>query len=331
MPKHGIIITNTGSPAAPTPEAVRAYLAEFLTDPRIRPMHPVLWNAILKSCILPQRSEASAAKYRQVWTEAGSPLDACMRSLADKLRESLESNDADMAVRYAMSYGKPTLLDSLTELKAQGCEELTVVPLYPQSAYSTTKVVEDKLGEALRRLGWQPELRFISSYSETCEYRSAIASSIVAAGFDPSRDALLMAFHSVPMKDIKAGDKYAEQVRESSKAIAAELGAHEGRWQTGFQCRFDKNRKWLGPSTREALDRLDLADGRLFAVAPNFSIDCLETLYDIKIELKREFEARCASCGDTGAANFIYVPCLNDSDTHVQLIESIIADQQVYY
>lgn len=324
MGKTGIIIANTGSPSAPTPDAVRAYLSEFLTDPRICPMNPVAWNIILKLFILPSRSKASARKYEQIWTLDGSPLIAHSAALANKLGAALP----DIAVCHAMSYGTPSVEEALLNLQAQGCADITVIPLYPQSAFSTTKVVEDKVNAALGALGatQKPKVDFIESYFDNGAYLDAVAASIRDAGFTDG-DALLMAFHSIPMKDVDAGDTYAEQVKHSANAIARRLGLDEDRWRVGFQSRFD-NRKWVGPSTRTALtglvDAADLGttDGRLFVVAPNFSIDCLETIHDIEVVLRDEF---AQMLGAEGAADrFVYVPCLNDSDAHVDVIRTLI-------
>lgn len=311
----GVILANTGSPSAPTPEAVRAYLQEFLTDPRIRPMHPTIWNIVLKAFILPKRSVASAEKYASIWTAAGSPLIASAQSLA----RTLESNlGEDTIVRCAMSYGEPSMSDALEELKSAGCERVVVIPLYPQSAFSTTEVVKDKLQSDLDALGWSPEVSFVQDYWRLDEYLNAIAASVRDAGFT-EQDSLLLAFHSIPMKDVDAGDTYAEHAHKTASAIADRLGIAPERWRIGFQSRFD-SRKWVSPFTRNALQELeeDLDDGRLFVVAPNFSIDCLETLHDIDVTLRQDFLAAHHS------EQFVYVPCLNDSDSHARALEALI-------
>lgn len=319
MAKRGIIIANTGSPAAPTPEAVRAYLRDFLSDPRICPINPICWKFILNACILPKRSVASAKKYAWIWTPSGSPLSLIMDLLTTRLRDALGSEDT--LVRYAMSYGEPSLEKVLTELRTEGCEELVIIPLYPQGAFSTTKVVEDKVAALLQKLAWEPALEMIEDYCTSELYTSAIVRSIEAAGFIPEEDTLLLAFHSIPIKDIEAGDTYPDRVMESSKAIAEGVGARAGAWRVGFQCRFDKSRKWIGPSTTQVIGELRDHEGRLFIVAPNFSIDCLETLYDVEVELKELYRAYRP---DANEEDFVYVPCLNDSDDQVALLASLI-------
>lgn len=323
MAKRGVIMVNTGSPDAPEPAAVREYLQVFLTDPRIRPMHPFFWNLILHGFILPRRSTVSAAKYRNVWTESGSPLVASMASLAQKLDAVMP----ETAVRHAMSYGSPAVDDVVDELVSLGCDDIAVIALYPQSAYATTGVVADRLHAVQERLPEGVRVCLREGYSDEPLYIDAIAQSILDAGFG-SLDKLLFAFHSIPMKDIRAGDTYDTQVRETVRAVVDRLGIEEDRWALGFQCRFDKSRKWLGPSIETAMTELIGDDveagnfeGRMFVVAPNFSIDCLETLHDIDIDLRWAHQYLAP---DAPADRFVYVPCLNDSDAHVELMKSLL-------
>lgn len=320
MNKRGIIIANTGSPSAPTPEAVRAYLRDFLSDPRICPMNPTAWNFILEHFILPKRSVASAQKYASIWTPDGSPLVLIMDLLATRLQHALDEESEGSLVRSAMSYGQPSISDVLADLRGQGCDEIIVIPLYPQGAFSTTKVVEDKVRTVCEESDWHPRLQVVEDYCTHERYTDAIVRSIEAAGFIPEEDMLLLAFHSIPIKDIEAGDTYHDRVRESCETIARGVRARKGAWAIAFQCRFDKSRKWLGPSTAQVIDQLRGHEGRLFVVAPNFSIDCLETLYDIEVELKEMYRA---SRSDLSKGDFVYVPCLNDSDDQVELLRAL--------
>lgn len=325
MSRRGIVIANTGSPAAPTPEAVRAYLHEFLTDPRICPMHPRAWNLILNAFILPRRCVASAAKYTQIWTNDGSPLSLFMESLAHKLQAAFAaSGDATTIVRHAMNYGEPSMQGTLGELMQEGCDELVIVPLYPQSAHSTTGSTMDKVEAALTALDWAPALRVVTGYSDRDDYQQAIVQLIRDAGFDATHDRLLMAFHSIPMRDIEAGDTYDQQAYASCTGIAQRLDMPDDSWRIAFQCRFDKSRSWLGPTTTSVLQELHRDAGRLFVVTPNFSIDCLETLYDVEVELRKQFLEL-----DPNVTNddFVYVPCLNDSDAHVALLRAIARNE----
>lgn len=319
MKKTGILLLNTGSPAAPTPDAVRKYLTQFLTDPRICPMNPRLWRFILKRFVLPKRSVASAAKYAAIWTEVGSPLDAITESLANKLMASLQSAGSNAVVTYAMSYGSPSVSEVLHCLVAKGCNHIIALPLYPQSALCTTEAVRDKLDEALAGLHQSPEVSFVENYYRKDAYIDAVTQTIRAAGFRAgTSDKLLFVFHSIPTSDIKDGDTYPEQTVWTVEAIAGKLGLAQNEWGLGYQCRFDKGRSWLGPSANVVLKELIAHNSDLFVVAPNFSIDCLETLYDIDILMRDSFL-------ESGMVkSFHYVPCLNDSDLQIALIESVI-------
>lgn len=325
MGERGIVLANTGTPDAPEPQAVRRYLAAFLADPRICPMNPVAWRFILHAFILPRRSTASAAKYRRIWTEDGSPLAVHMTSLAQRLDEALGHGST---VRCAMSYGAPSMEDALSELRSAGCDEVIVVPLYPQSALSTTQVVADKAQTALAALGWQPRMVVVPGYSSQPLYLEALVSCIRAAGFDAATgDRLLFAFHSIPMADVRRGDAYGEQAHATAEAVAHALGSQPGEWAIGFQCRFD-SRAWLGPFTSEALETLGEVPGTLHVIAPNFAVDCLETLYDIDIELREAYQERAAAASEGDAPRaarpFRYLPCLNDGDAHVRVLQAVV-------
>lgn len=322
MERIGIVIANTGSPDEPTPEAVRSYLSAFLTDKRIMPMNPLVWKPILNLCILPTRSKKSAQKYSKIWTAKGSPLTVTQASLADRLEKWLQNSGMDAKVLPASSYGSPNIDNVIAHLAESDCSRITVLPLYPQSAFSTTHVVADRAKQA----AGSSDIHLIESYCESGLYIQAITDSICRAGFgEQEGDRLLFAFHAVPMHDINNGDTYNRQVYATVKAVAAKLGLTEERWAAGFQCKFDKSRKWLKPSTKETLSRLCEQpgwSGRLFAVAPNFSIDCLETLFDIDIQLREYFSEKTGLPAD----RFVYVPCLNDSNAQVQLLASLLME-----
>ena len=218
MNSPGVILVNTGTPLAPTSEAVRAYLREFLMDPRICPMNPALWRFTLDSFVLPRRAPASTEKYKLIWTDEGSPLAAAMGSLAYKVNAGLE----EAKVVHALTYSQPSVRDSLEVLKSAGCDRVVVVPLYPQSAHSTTKAVEGQIQHELVSMEWTPSFEVIDGYSREATYLDAIAGSIKAAGMK-QQDRLFMAFHSIPMRDVEAGDTYGVQVVQTAEAIAERL------------------------------------------------------------------------------------------------------------
>lgn len=329
MPMKGVIIANIGSPDSPTADAVKEYLTVFLADSRIRPMKSRMWDALLKHYILPKRSPRSARKYKEIWTEAGSPLLSSMQTLACSLEEAFASQNLDCTVRCGMSYGNPSISDALSHLHDADCEEICILPLYPQSAFSTTLVVKDKVHEALGSLDWNPALSFAGEYCGHPSYAPVIAHSIEEAGFDVTReDRLVFAFHSIPMSDIRNGDEYGKLSHASAQSIASELSLADHQWDIGFQCRFDKSRAWLGPSLikviKKMLQEWHSKDGRLFVVAPNFAVDCLETLYDIDIELRSKIAGVRGEAFSTDS--FVYVPCLNASQMHVELLCEIIKE-----
>lgn len=207
--KVGIIIANTGTPEAPTRKAVKKYLSQFLMDPRICPMPRPVWWTLLHTTILRKRSRASAEKYQKIWTEEGSPLVAITASLERGLNDYYAEQGLPVVVRAGMSYGKPSLKRAVKELKEEGCTELVVLPMYPQSAFSTTGSVGDGVAKAVRRARFKGDVRLVDGYGEDATYVRAVAASIRNAGFsEESGDRLLFSFHSIPLKDIEAGDTY---------------------------------------------------------------------------------------------------------------------------
>lgn len=320
--RRGVVLANTGSPDEPTPEAVRKYLEAFLSDPRICPMNPRLWSIILHRFILPRRSRASAQKYAAIWTPEGSPLKMGMASLACKVQEELSALGCDWPVEVGMSYGSPSIQDALEALRCAGCREAIVVPLFPQAAFSTTYAVADKVKDAVASMVDPPRITMVEGYADDERYLDAIADFVRASGFDANaNDKLLFAFHSIPIPDIKAGDTYGECAHATAQEVAVRLHLDPEDWRIGFQCRFDKSRAWLGPFVLDALATLPEPTGALHVVAPNFAIDCLETIYDIDQVLRAHY------CSEHPGHTLRYIPCLNDADAHAQLLAGIIASR----
>lgn len=332
MTKCGVLLVNTGTPEAPEPHAVKKYLSKFLMDPRIRPMNRLAWGLILHLSILPKRAPVSARKYASIWTPEGSPLKATCESLAAGLEAHYRQVGVDAKVLSAMNYSEPSVARSVRELSRAGCEELVVLPLYPQSAFSTTGSVADSVKRATWRARWRGPVAVVDNYHEDAAYVRAVAASVRHAGFnaDPdSDDRLLFSFHSIPLADIEAGDTYELQSGATSLAVASELGLDRRRWSIAYQCRFDKDRSWLAPFTHQTLSSWAQSDShaRVFVVCPNFAVDCLETLYDVERELMPEYlEARVKAgyrlrpAGD----DFVYVPCLNKSRAHVRVLAHVL-------
>lgn len=309
--KTGILLMNTGTPDAPSAKAVRAYLSEFLTDERIVPMNKILWKAILNAFILPRRSQRSAEKYRSIWTQEGSPIMAHQQRLAAKLQRRFDKEDLPFAVDIAMNYGNCSVAKALARFKDAGCSSFVALPLYPQGAFSTTSASLDAVRRATSGSPWEKNYAAIKDYAEHSAYASAIANSIRERGFGQQEgDHLLFSFHSVPLADIRNGDSYERLVNITCENVAAALGLNSKSWSMGYQCRFDRARTWLSPFTKDVLAELasQNATRRIFLVCPNFAVDCLETLYDIPAE----FAPLCE--------NLVYVPCLNESDSHVEVL-----------
>lgn len=321
--KLGVVLANTGTPDSPDPAAVGAYLEAFLQDPRIAPAMPsALWRRIVTRHIVPVRSTRSAAKYWTIWDGSDFPLRTLTANLAQKLESHLCSSGIQAAVRPGMSYGAPSLEDACEALRAEGCTHIHVLPLYPQTAFSTTGAVQDAALRAQDTLGF-PHVEVGGSYAEDALYIQALASAIRQAGFDAQAgDMLFFGFHSIPLTDIRHGDTYEAQVRSTCALVARALQLNDAAWTLGFQCRFDKARKWLTPFAKEELANLAARGlrGRLFYVCPNFAIDCLETLYDVPHELAPLY----LGPNNLPRDRFVYVPCLNDSDAHVQVLANVL-------
>ena len=321
-------MVNTGSPEEPTPRSVRRYLSRFLFDPCIRPMNPVGWWLILHLFILPSRGRASAKKYQAIWTQEGSPLTIAHEKLNRGLQRAYDEQGANVVVRTAMSYSSPSILSQLQDLRERGCARVVVLPLYPQSAHSTTGAVRGGVSQALEKLSWGVDCRIIDQYSEDPVYLQAVAASIRNAGFgERADDRLLFAFHSIPFADIENGDTYELQTGATSLGVASELGLDRTAWTIGYQCRFDKGREWIGPFTKDVLARWAAnGQGRVFMVCPNFAVDCLETLYDIGCELQPYYEEAVRAAGrDYLAQPLVTVPCLNATKAHVRVLQHVLA------
>lgn len=322
-----MLLVNTGTPDAPRPRAVRKYLARFLMDKRIAPMNRLGWWFILHLCILPKRGVASAEKYRMIWTDQGSPFAIAHAKLSDALNDAFAQEGLSVMVRYAMSYSSPSVLDEVRALKQAGCTRLVVLPLYPQSAYSTTGSVSDSVKRALKKAKWNVACDFIDDYHDDPTYIRAIAASIEHAGFKiDSNDKILFSYHSIPLSDIEAGDVYELQTGATSLQVAGELGIDRNRWTIAYQCRFDKGREWLSPNVRDVLARWAEADvGRVFFVCPGFAVDCLETLYDIDHMLKPFYVEQVEKAGRTMQdESFVYVPCLDRSKAHARVLADVV-------
>lgn len=333
----GIVLANTGSPASPEPGDIEAYLREFLMDDRIRQLPKPIWKYLLHRRILPKRKYTSAERYRFIWASEGSPLLANQQRLAQKVQEQLDPGARDVRVVSAMSYGSPSMAEVLRGLRSEGTERLVLLPLYPQSAYSPTMAVADSFWRAQEAMGWNPPSTVIDNYHDNPGYIAAIVRSIESVGFDDGAgDRLVLSFHAIPLKDEAAGDTYRAQIAESVKLIENGLGISEGSATVSFQSVFGPDpSKWTAPLSRDVLRGWRDESFRVVFACPGFSVDCLETLYDIPHEMVPALEGENAApvvsrvngnvqaaCNTSG--RFVWVPALNDSDEHAGLLKAVI-------
>ena len=314
----GVLLVNLGTPEAPTPEAVRRYLAEFLSDPRVVEIPAIAWKPILHGIILRTRPARSAKAYAQVWTDQGSPLAAITAAQARKLQDLLGEG---VRVDWAMRYGSPSIPDRLRALVAAGCDRLLVAPLYPQYSAATTASVMDKLGTALCDLRWQSALRTLPPYYDDAAYIDALEADIIgqlaALDFDP--EVLLLSYHGMPERTLHLGDPYHCQCRKTSRLLGERLAARlpHLRIETTFQSRFGRAR-WLEPATEAVLRQEAMAGTRRLAIAaPGFSADCLETLEELAIRGREVFE-------EAGGEKFAALSCLNDGQAGMAMLKSLV-------
>ncbi len=312
----GVLLVNLGTPDAPTAKAVKRYLAEFLSDPRVVEIPPIAWRPILRGIILNTRPKKSAHAYAQVWTDKGSPLAAITAEQAERLQAQLGEA---VRVDWAMRYGNPSIPDRLQALKDAGCERILLAPLYPQYSAATTASVSDKTGEALAAMRWQPSLRYLPPYHDDPAYIAALASDLGAQldalVFDP--EVLLLSFHGMPQRTLELGDPYHCHCLKTARLLEAALARPGLRMVTTFQSRFGRA-KWLEPATDAVLEQEARKGTRRLAVAaPGFAADCLETLEELAIRGREQFEA-------AGGEQFAALSCLNAGAEGMAMLEALI-------
>ncbi|MES2699043.1 MAG: ferrochelatase, partial [Pseudomonadota bacterium] len=278
--KVGVLLVNLGTPTAPTPAAVRTYLAEFLSDRRVVEIPKLLWWPILHGIILTVRPKKSAHAYQQVWTPEGSPLAAITMRQAQALSDRLGDG---VMVDWAMRYGQPSIPVQLQKLMDAGCERIVLAPLYPQYCGATTATVMDKAGEALAAMRWQPSLRVMPPYHDEPLHIAALARDIGAQldALDFVPEVLLLSFHGMPQRTLELGDPYHCQCLKTARLLTAALNRPDLRTRPTFQSRFGRA-KWLEPATDAVLEE-EAGKGtkRLAIAAPGFAADCLETLEEL--------------------------------------------------
>ncbi|MDP3783975.1 MAG: ferrochelatase [Sphingopyxis sp.] len=311
-PRIGVLLVNLGTPDAPDAPSVRRYLAEFLSDRRVVEIPQILWQPILRGIILTTRPKKSAHAYAQVWTENGSPLAAITHAQSEALPPLF--GDA-VQVAYAMRYGKPAIGPAIDALMAAGCQRILIAPMYPQYCAATTATVVDAVGEHLKTLRWQPALRYLPPYHDDAAYIGALKASVEAglAALDFTPDVLLASFHGMPERTLHLGDPYHCQCRKTARLLSEAMGRPI---EVAFQSRFGRA-KWLEPATDTQLETFGRAGQSVAIFAPGFSADCLETLEELAIRGKEQFEA-------AGGGRFAYLPCLNADTPGMAMLETLM-------
>jgi ferrochelatase len=315
----GILLVNLGTPDEPTPAAVRRYLRQFLSDPRVIELPRLLWLPILHGFILRTRPAASAAAYREIWTEQGSPLLLHCSDIAMAMQEKLSARlSGAVHVELAMSYGNPSIESALRKMFDQYVTRIVVLPLYPQYSGTTTGSIFDDVTRQLSQRRWVPELRFINHYHDANGYISALVASIRDFWDIQGRgDRLLMSFHGLPKRTLLNGDPYHCHCHKTARLVAAELELDDGEWQVSFQSRLGRQ-EWLRPYTDEVLNEWGREKlGKLDVICPGFAADCLETLEEIEIRGAETFTA-------AGGGEMRYIPALNARDDHVAFLSRTV-------
>ena len=317
--KLGVLITNLGTPDAPTPSALRRYLGEFLADPRVVEVPRLIWWFILHGVILRIRPPRSAKAYQKIWNEEGSPLLKHTADQCKKIRHRLQAKYGDnIEVGFAMRYGNPSISKELDRLSAAGVRKLVVLPLYPQYSASTSASTFDAIAQDFNKRRWLPDFRFISHYHDFPAYIEAMATHIEVYWSKHGRSQkLILSYHGIPLKYLKNGDPYHCECYKSSRLLAERLGLGDDEYLTTFQSRFGRE-EWLRPYTDGTLKSLPGQGVESVDVfCPGFSSDCLETIEEIDEENRDYFI-------EAGGKNFRYISALNSTDGHIKALVDLI-------
>jgi len=309
-----VLLVNLGTPDAPTPDAVRRYLSEFLSDPRIVDMPRILWLPLLHGVILNIRPKATARDYSKIWRIESneSPLRYYTRAQAQAVKKIFGDGPA---IDWAMRYGQPSVASRIGALRDQGCTRLLIVPLYPQYSATTTASVDDAV--MLKDMAWRPEIRTAAAFPGEPDYIKALASVTREELGEAAPERVIISFHGLPQRYVDAGDPYYAHCSETARLLRIEMGWAEGYAPMTFQSKFGRG-KWLAPATEATVLKL-AGEGvkNIAVITPGFVADCIETLSEIDIALRKTFLA-------AGGAQFKTIACLNDTPEMAGLLETII-------
>tara|TARA_Y100001970_G_C14203215_1_gene842389 strand:- start:227 stop:1240 length:1014 start_codon:yes stop_codon:yes gene_type:complete len=315
--KTGILIINLGTPDSTSWWDIRKYLKEFLSDKRVIEVNPFIWQVILNLIILNLRPSKTAHAYKKIWMKKTneSPLRFFTRSQANKISSNISNKN--ILVDYAMRYGNPSIKSKLMELKEKGCENMIVLPLYPQYAAATTATVCDEVYRSLMQMRWQPSLQIIPHYESDPSYIEALVNSIKkkVSEIDWKPDLILASYHGIPKSYFDKGDPYQCYCQKTTRLMVEKY--NDIPIETSFQSRFGPS-EWLKPYTDKTLELLPGKNKKsILVICPGFSSDCVETLEEINIQGRESFI-------NNGGKNFDLIPCLNDNDDHINLLTKLI-------
>ena len=328
---HAIILMNLGTPAEPTAGAVREFLRDFLSDPRVVEIPAPIWKLILNLFVLPARPKRIAPAYAEIWNEgldgeavAGSPIAYYTNRQAEGVAQALggeETGVNDVTVTYAMTYGEPGLARRVADLRQRGVESFTVLPLYPQYSATTTGAIYDQVAAIVRSERNVPDIRVVHDYFQHPRYIEALANSVrehwEAHG---QAEKLMMSFHGIPVANVRKGDPYHQQCLGTAEMLAKALALPRNRWEITFQSRFGKA-EWLQPYTDKTLEEWGQTGvASVDVICPAFSSDCLETLEEIAVENRANFI-------EAGGKEYRYIPALNAREDHIAALCAIALEQ----
>ncbi len=315
--KTGILLINLGTPDSTSWWDIRKYLKEFLSDRRVIEVNPILWKIILNLFILTFRPSKTAHAYKQIWMKETneSPLRFYTKKQTEKLNKKMISKN--IIVEYAMRYGNPSIRKKMKFLQENGCENIIILPLYPQYAAATTATVCDEVYRCLMKMRWQPSLQIVPHYESEPMYVEALANSIrkKISEIDWRPDLIIASYHGIPKSYFRKGDPYQCYCQKTSRLLKEKF--KDIPIETTFQSRFGPE-EWLTPYTDKTLESLpNRGKKNILVICPGFSSDCVETLEEINIQGKESFIKH-------GGKNFDLIPCLNDSEEHIRLLENLV-------
>ena len=316
--KIGILITNLGTPDKPNKEALKTYLKEFLSDPRIIEIPKLIWQAILRLIILNLRPQKVAKLYKSIWKKEGGPLLVMLQKQKKGIQKILRKNSKNLEIEIGMRYGNPSIKLGLENLRSKRCRKILILPLYPQYCAATTGSTFDKVTEILRKWRWIPEIRFVNNYFEESMYIECLVKSIKESWkkFGKTQK-LIFSYHGVPKKYLLKGDPYYCFCQKTTRLVTERMKLKKKDYITTFQSRFGPG-EWLQPYTDKTLEELPKKGiKKIHILSPGFSSDCLETLEELEVQNKENFLS-------SGGERYNYIKCLNDDPQHLKMLGFLI-------